>query len=137
MYANYLAGELLRQFDPEDARQHFEASEAALKLAKDGPDNLASIRGFFTREPTTVTSALLTSISSDGPGVSQAGIRRIAVPTLVIGHERDAVHPLNYARTLANWIPDSRFVEITPKADDAEAYRHDFRAALARFLKEI
>jgi pimeloyl-ACP methyl ester carboxylesterase len=137
MFPNLLVGNLLDTFQPEDARRRFEASEVAGQLAKNGPDNLASLRGFFTREPIDVTSALLRAVSADGPDVSEDEVRAITVPTLVIGHARDVVHPLAYARTFADWIPGATLVEITPKATSPEAYRNDFRSALTRFLKEI
>lgn len=137
MYPNLLVGEMLAKFPAEKARQEFEGSNTAAQLAKTGPDNLASLRGFFSRHPLDVTSALLRAISADGPDVLREEIQAISVPTLVIGNARDAVHPLGYAQTLANWIPGSTLVEITPKADSAEAYRNDFRSALATFLKEI
>ncbi len=137
MRPNALAGALLRDHPPAEARRLFEESELAVLLREAGPDNLASIRGFFEREPAAITAALLCRISADGPGVSEAQVRALRMPTLLIGHGRDAVHPLAYARTLADWIPGARLVEITPKARDAAAYRDDFRAALAAFFKEI
>jgi pimeloyl-ACP methyl ester carboxylesterase len=137
MFPNLLVGNLLDTFQPEDARSRFEASEVAGQLAKNGPDNLASLRGFFTRKPIDVTSDLLRAISADGPDVAEDEVRAISVPTLVIGHARDVVHPLAYAKTFADWIPGATLVEITPKATNAEVYRSDFRSALTRFLKEI
>lgn len=77
---------------------------------------------------------MLTSISADGPDVLEDDIRTIAMPTLVIGHARDAVHPLSFAKTLVDWIPNASFAEITPKAVDPHAYRRDFKVALTRFL---
>lgn len=137
MAPNRIAGELLDRYPAEEARRRFEASPLAEDLKRDGPDNLASVRGFFTREPIDVTAALLRAISTDGPGITEAEVSAIAVPTLVIGHERDVVHPLGHAQSLASMIPGARLVEITPKADDAGAYRADFRAALAAFLGEL
>lgn len=137
MRPNALAGALLRDHPPAEARRLFEKSEFAAMLRDAGPDNLASIRGFFTREPAAVTAALLCRIAADGPGVGETQVRALRVPTLLIGHGRDAVHPLAYARALAAWIPGARLAEITPKADDAAAYRHYFRAALSAFFKEL
>lgn len=137
MRPNLLAGKLLGQFPPGEALRRFEASEDAKILEQEGPDNLTSIRSFFSREPIGITSALLRKISADGPGVTEDDVRSISVPTIVIGHKRDAVHPLAYAQQLATWIPGATFVEIASKADDAQAYRNDFRAALSKFLKEI
>ncbi|WP_119254860.1 alpha/beta fold hydrolase [Shinella zoogloeoides] len=137
MAPNRIAGELLDRYPPQEARRQYEALPLAAELEREAPDNLASIRGFFTREPIDVTAALLRAISMDGPDVTEAEVSAIAVPTLVIGHGRDLVHPLGHARSLAGMIPGARLVEITPKADDADAYRADFRAALSAFLKEL
>jgi pimeloyl-ACP methyl ester carboxylesterase len=137
MQPNAIVGQLLYDFSTGEARSRFEASDMATRLTMEAPDNLASLRGFFGREPQSDTSELLCRISSDGPGVSIEQIESIKVPTLVIGHERDLVHPISYARALAQWIPNARFVEITPKADSAQQYQNDFRAALAIFLEEL
>ncbi|CUX71137.1 MULTISPECIES: alpha/beta fold hydrolase [Agrobacterium] len=136
-YPNLFVGQLLSQYDPQDALQRFEMSEVAMDLAEHGPDNLSAIRGFFTREPIEVTSALLTSIAMGGPGVTEDEIKNISVPTLVIGNNRDPVHPLSYARTLAEWIPNASFVEITSKSDSVNAYQRDFKSALAKFLRDL
>lgn len=134
MRPNALVGKLLSRYPVEDARARFESSETARILAAEAPDNLASLRGFFTREPIAITRELLTRISADGPGVDRSEIAQIRVPTLVIGCARDLVHPLNLAHTLAGMIPTARMVEITPKAESVDRYRRDFQAAVAAFL---
>ncbi len=136
MRPNAEVGALLASHAAADARAVFEAGETGARLAREGPDNLASLRGFFTRVPLTITSALLTRISADGPGVSREQIAALRIPTLVIGHGRDAVHPLEMACELAALIPGSRLSVIPPKADDLEGYRTAFRASLRTFLKE-
>ncbi len=133
---NAEVGKLLANHAPDEARRIFEASPTFARLAAEAPDNLASLMGFFAREPIAVTSALLSRISADGPGVSRDEIEGIRVPTLVIGHGRDAVHPLAMAEELAALIPQARFAKITPKADDVSRYRSEFRAALSTFLTE-
>ena len=136
MRPNAEVGALLARHDAAGARAIFEAGGTAARLSKEGPDNLASLRGFFSRAPLPVTSALLTRISFDGPGVSRDQVAALRIPTLVIGHDRDAVHPLAMARELAALIPGSRLSIIPPKADDLEGYRTAFRASLRTFLKE-
>lgn len=79
-------------------------------------------------------AALLSAIAGDGPGVSEAQVREIAVPTLVIGNAADLAHPMAYAETLAETIPGAKLVEITSKAVDRARYVSDFRAALTAFL---
>jgi pimeloyl-ACP methyl ester carboxylesterase len=104
-------------------------------LATAGPDNLATLMGFFSRQPLDVTAALLGSIAADGPGVTETDLRSLTVPTLVIGHEMDVVHPLAFAEKLAALIPGARLVRITPKAQNRDRYVADMRSALADFLK--
>ena len=137
MRPNALVGDLLAGFPAPEARARFEASPIAQQLQREAPDNLASLRGFFSRQPLAVTRDLLRRIAADGPGAAPDQIAAIAAPTLVIGCARDVIHPLALARSLAEKIPFARFVEVAAKADDPLLYRYDVRAALAAFLKEI
>lgn len=137
MQPNAEVGELLRRYPVPEARARFESSETARMLEAEAPDNLASLRSFFAREPITVTRELLTRISADGPGVSRSEVAGIRVPALVIGCGRDLVHPLSLAHTLADRIPAARMVEITPKADSLDRYRLDFQRAVAAFLRDL
>jgi pimeloyl-ACP methyl ester carboxylesterase len=137
MQPNAVVGDLLRRFPPDEARARFEASELARQLQEEAPDNLPSLRGFFSRQPISITRELLCRISADGPGVSSNGIGSISVPTLIVGHPRDLVHPLSIAQALAVLIPRATLVEITAKADSRERYRDDFGQALAAFLKGL
>ena len=137
MRPNAEVGELIAASGGEEGRQRFEAGGTARRLAVEAPDNLASLRSFFSREPLSVTSALLRAISVDGPGVSAEALARLSVPTLVVGHERDVVHPLAHARALAELIPGARLNEITPKASDRARYVADLHQALSTFLLEL
>jgi pimeloyl-ACP methyl ester carboxylesterase len=137
MQINALVGDLLRRYPPEQAQARFEASEIARNLAINAPDNLASLRSFFSRQPLSVTQDLLCRISADGPGVSRSEIEAIHIPALVIGSARDMIHPLAKAQELATMIPGATLIEITPKAENKDFYRRDFTAALLAFLKEL
>ncbi|NEI73807.1 alpha/beta fold hydrolase [Rhizobium lusitanum] len=137
MAPNAEVGRLLRERAPEEAKEAFLAGSIGQRLAIEAPDNLASLLGFFSRMPHDVTAALLTAISGDGPGVTEAEVLRISMSTLVIGHDRDVIHPLAYARHLAEKIPGARLVKITSKAESRSNYIADFRKAMGDFLKEL
>ncbi|KQT84072.1 alpha/beta hydrolase [Aurantimonas sp. Leaf443] len=137
MAPNAEVGALLATRSPEAARAAFLEGDTARRLAEEAPDNLASLKGFFSREPIAVTAALLRSISADGPGVTDAQIAALSLPVLVIGHARDAVHPLAHAQALAAAIPGARLARITPKAVDKAAYVSDIHEALGAFLKDL
>jgi pimeloyl-ACP methyl ester carboxylesterase len=129
--------EVAALLETPDGLATFDASETAAMLAREAPANLTSLRGFFTRPDARVTAALLARVAADGPGVTRAEATVIGVPTLVIGHGRDAVHTLAYAETLAATIPGAELARITPKATDAQAHADEFRAALRRFLASL
>ncbi|NKM58514.1 alpha/beta fold hydrolase [Rhizobium anhuiense] len=137
MAPNAEVGRLLATLDPETAKQAFISGEVGQRLALDAPDNLASLLGFFSRQPIEVTTALLTAIANDGPGVTEDEVASLSIPTLVIGHEKDLIHPMAYARALAEHIAHARLVEITPKVTDRTQYVADFHAAMRNFLKEL
>ncbi|MCX5480025.1 alpha/beta hydrolase [Kaistia geumhonensis] len=137
MAPNAEVGNLLANHELDKARALFEASPTAAMLAREAPDNLASLRGFFTRAPIETTAALLRAIAPDGPGVTRDALAGIAVPTVVIGHGEDFIHPIAHAEALAAAIPKATLVRITPKAVSRERYVHEARAALSDFLKEI
>ena len=124
----------LQEWEPQEALRRFDGSETARMLAEQAPDNLASLRGFFTRDNPVVTSELLGRIAMDGPGVTKAEISALNVPALVIGNRLDAVHPLDYAERLAGLIPGAQFIEVAPKAEDRARHGAEVRTILADFL---
>ena len=128
------AGRLIATLPVQAAREKFLASDTARYLAEAAPDNLATLEGFFARNPLAVTAGLLQAISGDGPGVSDDEVCAIRVPTMIVAHGRDVLHPLALAESLASLIPNSRLVTITAKADDRARYVSDFRDALDTFL---
>jgi pimeloyl-ACP methyl ester carboxylesterase len=127
-------GRLIATLPVQAAKERFLASDTARQLADAAPDNPATLEGFFARDPHATTAALLQAISADGPGVSDAEVRAIRVPTMIIAHGRDALHPLALAKSIASLITNSRLVTITAKADDRARYVSDFRSALSTFL---
>ncbi|MCW6507005.1 alpha/beta fold hydrolase [Lichenifustis flavocetrariae] len=127
----------LRHAPPAEAKAAFIRSDTAAMLAKEAPDNLASLLGFFDRPDPEPTADLLGAIAADGPGVSRAEARALKLPTLVIGHGVDHAHPLATAKILAETIPNARLVEIPPKATDKAAHIVAFRAAVTRFLHDL
>lgn len=137
MAPNAEVGRLLNTLDPDTAKATFLAGQTGRRLAQEAPDNLASLSGFFTRQPIEVTATLLTAIAGDGPGVTEEEMSNLAIPTLVIGHQQDLIHPLSHAHSIAGRIPAARFVEITPKVVNRAQYVSDFHTAMRNFLREL
>jgi pimeloyl-ACP methyl ester carboxylesterase len=136
MRPNAEVAALLRAHPPAQGRALFLESQTGRFLAREAPDNLASLLGFFERPDTASIAALLGDIAADGPGVSEAEASAIGVPTLTIGCGHDYVHPLSYARRLAE-MTRGRFVEVAPKATEAARHFADLRAALGIFFDTL
>jgi pimeloyl-ACP methyl ester carboxylesterase len=136
MRPNAEVGMLLGRFPQEEAKIRFLEGKTAQLLAQEAPDNLASLIAFFGREPIAVTSALLTAISGDHPGVTQIDIRRLNIPTLIIATGQDHIHPLSCAQSLHGLIPSSRLEVITSKAVNRDGYVREFRRTMLHFLEE-
>lgn len=134
MRPNLKVGTVLLNDETPVERDLFLASKTAKRLAAEAPDNLTSLVGFFDRKPRRDTAELLTRISKDGPGVCQEDLRGISIPTMVIGHGEDLVHPLSYATELAELIPSASLCSIPSKTTDRDGYTAQFRAALTEFL---
>jgi pimeloyl-ACP methyl ester carboxylesterase len=137
MAPNLIVGQMLQQSPAPDETGSFLSSETGLMLAEQAPDNLASLTGFFSRQPRAVTAELLTRISRDGPGITEAQLVALSIPALIIGHGEDVIHPLSHARELAAAIPGARLREIPPKAQGRSAYESAFRTALGQFIQEM
>jgi len=137
MEPNAQVGSLLSEYPPDEAHDIFMHGEMALHLSQVAPDNLKSLEGFFARKPRQVTAALLKQISNDGPGVDDAEVRALTIPALVIGHERDYIHPYSHAQALADLIPKSTLKAITSKAASKELYISDLHNAISEFLEEL
>jgi pimeloyl-ACP methyl ester carboxylesterase len=128
-------GALLRDHPLHAAQEKFISSDTAQYLATYAPDNLASLRTLFHREPVAATSKLLLAIAHDGPDVSLAQVKAIQVPTLIIATEHDETHPMSHAVDLHKMIPGSHLSIITPKGVDKQRYLLDFQSELTRFLE--
>jgi pimeloyl-ACP methyl ester carboxylesterase len=137
MAPNAEVGALLARFHPDAARAAFAAGDTARRLAVDAPDNLASLMGFFDRQPHQVTARLLCAISADGPGITAEEVAALRLPVLVCGTPEDAVHPVALAKRLAELIPMSSCVVLPPKGRDKPAHIAALHRAIRQFLKEL
>lgn len=133
MAPNALAGQMILE---GKGRGAFLASPTAMALASEAPDNLASLAGFFLRQPLAVTGELLVRISADGPGVSEAQLAALGVPVCILASEEDVIHPFAHAQTLAALIPSARLTLVPSKGRDKPGHLDAIRSRIADFLVE-
>ncbi|MEM9129200.1 MAG: alpha/beta hydrolase [Pseudomonadota bacterium] len=123
--------------DPSGSGTSFMKSEIYRLLLEHYPHNLNALLELFGRRPLDTIAALLERISLDGPGLVIEEVAAVSVPTLVVGTNNDIIHPLDYASSLSSIIPNAKLAVITPKFDDVDQYREDFRSALSSFLSTL
>lgn len=134
---NAVVGDLLARLSPDMARAAFAALPLAETLRQTAPDNLASLMGFFDRQPPDVTARLLSVLSRDDPGLDAAALAALRLPVLVCGCDGDAIHPLSLSQDLARLIPGATHVTLPPKATDKPAHLAALHRAITTFLTEI
>jgi pimeloyl-ACP methyl ester carboxylesterase len=137
MAPNAQVGDLLARLPPDEARAVFADSATARHLGAQAPDNLTSLMGFFDRAPQADIARLLTAISADGPGITEADLRALRVPTLVCATDEDAIHPATHGEALTRLIPGARLIHLPPKGRDRAAHLTALSAALRPFLMEV
>jgi pimeloyl-ACP methyl ester carboxylesterase len=128
------AAALIRSYPVEQAKRRFIASETGRKIASEAPDNFSSLLGYFDRPDAVAFASVLADIASDGPDVPLTTAAALVLPTLIVGNQHDAIHPLSCAQTLADVIPGASFVEVTAKAVDKDRHFAEVQDAIARFL---
>jgi len=115
----------------------FATTPTHARLLHEAPDNVASLRGFFTRHPLATTARLLAAIAADGPGITPAQVAVITCPTLVCSSAEDEIHPQSLAATLARLIPGACLVDLPPKGRDKAAHLAALHGVIAAFLKDL
>jgi len=128
--------ELLAKYGSEQGLTRLQATERYPLVMRESPDNAASMRSFFTREPAS-TVELLSRIPAQGPGVTREQMSRLALPTLVIANEGDYVHSIAMATEVAELIPGAKLLIIPSKHTNRDAYVEAFKAALDEFLSKV
>ena len=131
------AAAAMRDAPPAEAKARFASSPTGRRLARDAPDNYASLIGFFDAPDPDTLADILADIARDGPGVTRDEAAALAIPTLVIGHAEDLVHPLAIAEAIAATIPGAILARIPPKQSARPAHVAAFRAAVTDFLASL
>ncbi|MCD1619069.1 lysophospholipase [Salipiger manganoxidans] len=118
------------------AGQRFEDSSLARDMAA-SPDNLASLRGYFTRPDAAEFAPVLAALGADDPGLTGAQIAALDLPALVLSAPRDLIHPAALAEDLARRLPRATLVPLPDKAADPQAHRQAAARAIAQFLAQL
>jgi pimeloyl-ACP methyl ester carboxylesterase len=126
----------LSQYVEKHDQAGFETTEQAKRFRNEAPDNYASLLRLFEKPNSAMVAQLHRRIAASGPEISEAQVKAITVPTLVMANDIDIIHPIALAKTLAKSIPSGRYIELAPKAYDKAKHIAEFHAAIGAFLKD-
>jgi pimeloyl-ACP methyl ester carboxylesterase len=119
------------------ALRRLELDDAYAAIARDFPDPARSLRGQVVESRAVQAVARLERLPRERPIQHMADAAAIRVPTLVLAHDQDPIHPLQFGVDLARTIDGARFVRLTPKSVDPHAHAAEVQRALTEFLRSF
>jgi pimeloyl-ACP methyl ester carboxylesterase len=131
------AAQLLRQFGPQAGLAEFQKLPELAAIRADSPMVVDSLREQFGKPDALARAVRLERLPADCPVDNWGVVERLTMPALVVGNQRDAMHPMEFARVWAGHLPHARLVEIPSKSDSAERHASEFRRHLAEFLGSL
>ena len=128
-----LGQEWLRQGSSQTAHW-LQQDEQYQALAIESPACAQSVLGQLSRPHPALAARTLIDLPADCPIADLSNPSSLTMPTLMIGSDRDPLHPLDMAHTLTNWLPNARFGQVVSRYDQPETYREQIQAQLVSFL---
>jgi pimeloyl-ACP methyl ester carboxylesterase len=127
-------GRLLADGALPEVREHYLRSERFERLSAQSPSAARAVLEQFGKPDAVARRVRLTSMPRSRPFGSYADLAAIRVPTLVIGTDRDFLHPLRLAREWFMAIPNARFRIVPARDADETLYEAAIRSAITEFL---
>lgn len=111
------------------------AARAMSRIPRTGVHMLDSVLNLVSSDPRALAAVLHGTFV--GPGCPPARAReQIDIPSLVIGHSGDLLHPLDDASALASELPNARLVKAW-SVFEARTFPSRITGAIASFLDEV
>ena len=125
---------LIRQHGSRGGLALFRQSREYARVLEESPDAARSLLAQFEGPRAEDGVARLERLPDDAPSRDRAAWRRIAVPTLVLGHRQDPVHPWGVAEELAGLIPGAELSEVTAKSVSRGRHAADVQREVEAYL---
>ena len=106
-------------------------------LAHRYSDTAWSLRNQLTAQRAVDGVARLERLPRDRPIADLRQPTVLHVPTVVLAHQQDPIHPFAYGQRLANAIPGARLVEVTSRSTNRQQHAAEMQQHIAAFLHEL
>ncbi len=129
--------ELLEQSGSEAGLAELKKLPEFHALQRQSPPAADSLCEQFGKPNALQRRARLRKIPNDRPITSWKPIERLDLPALVVGSERDWIHPLAMAVAWTKHLMHGRMVKIPPKTENLEEHVRAFRSHLVPYLESL
>jgi pimeloyl-ACP methyl ester carboxylesterase len=119
------------------AWQKLERDAAFAAIARRCTDTAWSLRNQLTAERAVDGVARLERFPRDRPVADLRQLAALRVPTLVLAHQQDPIHPFAYGLRLAQAIPGARVVEVTSRSVSRERHATEMRRGITAFVRRL
>jgi pimeloyl-ACP methyl ester carboxylesterase len=119
------------------AWQKLERDAAFAAIARRFTDTAWSMRNPLTAERAVDGVARLERFPRDQPVADLRQLAALRVPTLVLAHHQDPIHPFAYGMRLAQAIPGARVVEVTSRSVSRERHATEMRHGITAFVRRL
>jgi pimeloyl-ACP methyl ester carboxylesterase len=126
--------ELLGELGPETGLAAFKKLPAVAEIRCHSPAMADSLCEQFAKPEAVARKARLERMPADCPLSDWDAVESLTMPTLVVGTERDPVHPMEYAQAWAGHLPRASLARIPSKSEDSARHATEFRRHLRQFL---
>lgn len=134
---NVEVARLLRSMRVDDALAAFQTSPLYERLKAASPHAAESLSSQFLRPNAAERAVRLDRMPRSTPYTTPSDLLAIVQPTVVIGCDRDPLHPIAFARAWSELIPGAALQLVTPSADDVALHRRDVRKAVGAFIRQL
>ena len=134
---NVEVARLLRSMPVAEALATFQASAEYARLRAVSPHAAESLSSQFLRPKAVERAVRLDRMPRSTPYGDPAELQAIAAPTLVVGCDRDPLHPIDFAWTWSRLIPGATLDFVIPSADDVARHRREVRRVVGTFLRQL
>jgi pimeloyl-ACP methyl ester carboxylesterase len=132
-----LVAKLLRSSDPAGSRQALLDAPEYRAIAEVTSLGAASVEDQLSKPLARARAIRLAEVPKNVAWRTDGELRQLDLPVLVVGTDRDVMHPIEVARRTAALLPRAGFVEVVPRDVDPERYDRKIRSAVQRHIADV
>lgn len=122
--------------DPQSAVEQLRRDDSYRSIVSVSSDVADSLCRQILQPGAAQRSIRLRRMPASAPIQSWQELKTVRCPALLVGTDRDPVHPIDFARTWAAKLPKADFFRAISKAEDAAGYVLQLNLCLEQLLRQ-